>query len=119
MIHIVSVGRRNRDRTCDLCLVRAALSQLSYPPDFLSKLADATKSVSPCQPNLALFLQFLESLFSASLQRFRFRLCLPREECRVHRFQPFALDMRVDLRRRDVGMSKHGLDGSKVSAASQ
>lgn len=28
-------GRRNRDRTCDLCLVRAALSQLSYPPDFL------------------------------------------------------------------------------------
>ena len=27
-------GRRNRDRTCDLCLVRAALSQLSYPPDF-------------------------------------------------------------------------------------
>lgn len=31
-------GRRNRDRTCDLCLVRAALSQLSYPPDFLSNL---------------------------------------------------------------------------------
>lgn len=28
------VGRRNRDRTCDFCLVRAALSQLSYPPDF-------------------------------------------------------------------------------------
>lgn len=28
------IGRRNRDRTCDLCLVRAALSQLSYPPDF-------------------------------------------------------------------------------------
>ncbi len=27
-------GRRNRDRTCDFCLVRAALSQLSYPPDF-------------------------------------------------------------------------------------
>ena len=27
-------GRRNRDRTCDLCLVRAALSQLSYPPEF-------------------------------------------------------------------------------------
>src|SRR5437867_3762190 len=26
-------GRRNRDRTCDLCLVRAALSQLSYPPE--------------------------------------------------------------------------------------
>ena len=25
-------GRRNRDRTCDLSLVRAALSQLSYPP---------------------------------------------------------------------------------------
>lgn len=28
------IGRRNRDRTCDLCLVRAALSQLSYPPVF-------------------------------------------------------------------------------------
>ena len=26
-------GRRNRDRTCDLCLVRAALSRLSYPPE--------------------------------------------------------------------------------------
>ncbi len=25
-------GRRSRDRTCDLSLVRAALSQLSYPP---------------------------------------------------------------------------------------
>src|SRR5512139_2300945 len=25
-------GRRNRDRTCDLSLVRAALSRLSYPP---------------------------------------------------------------------------------------
>ena len=27
-------GRRNRDRTCDPSLVRAVLSQLSYPPDF-------------------------------------------------------------------------------------
>ena len=25
-------GRRNRDRTCDPSLVRAVLSQLSYPP---------------------------------------------------------------------------------------
>ena len=58
-------GRRNRDRTCDLCLVRAALYQLSYPPDFPSKLADATKSVPPCQPNLALFLQILQIFFSS------------------------------------------------------
>ncbi len=29
----LSAGRRNRDRTCDLCLVRAALSRLSYPPE--------------------------------------------------------------------------------------
>ena len=28
----ISYGRRNMDRTCDLSLVRAALSQLSYPP---------------------------------------------------------------------------------------
>ena len=27
-----SYGRRNRDRTCDPSLVRAVLSQLSYPP---------------------------------------------------------------------------------------
>jgi hypothetical protein len=26
-------GRRNRDRTCDPSLVRAVLSQLSYPPE--------------------------------------------------------------------------------------
>src|SRR3972149_4197532 len=31
----ISYGRRNRDRTCDLSLVRAALSQLSYPPIIL------------------------------------------------------------------------------------
>src|SRR3989338_2989907 len=29
----VNVGRRNMDRTCALCLVRAALYQLSYPPE--------------------------------------------------------------------------------------
>src|SRR3989338_5803009 len=29
----LQTGRRNRDRTCDLSLVRAALSQLSYPPN--------------------------------------------------------------------------------------
>ena len=28
----VNYGRRNRDRTCDPSLVRAVLSQLSYPP---------------------------------------------------------------------------------------
>ena len=62
-----SPGRRNRDRTCDLCLVRAALFQLSYPPDFPSKLADATKSISPCQPILALFLQILRVFSGAFL----------------------------------------------------
>jgi hypothetical protein len=30
----VEGGGRSRDRTCDLSLVRAALSQLSYPPLF-------------------------------------------------------------------------------------
>ena len=58
----IFAGRRNRDRTCALCLVRAALSQLSYPPDFLSNLADATKSTCPCQSNLALFLHFLPAV---------------------------------------------------------
>ena len=29
---LIPDGRRNRDRTCDPCLVRALLSQLSYPP---------------------------------------------------------------------------------------
>ena len=32
-------GRRNRDRTCDISLVRAALSQLSYPPILCSTTA--------------------------------------------------------------------------------
>src|SRR3972149_1735540 len=31
----ISYGRRNRYRTCDLGLVRAALYQLSYPPPLL------------------------------------------------------------------------------------
>ena len=31
-LRTVVYGRRNRDRTCDPSLVRAVLSQLSYPP---------------------------------------------------------------------------------------
>ena len=112
-------GRRNRDRTCDLCLVRAALYQLSYPPDFLSKLADATKSIFPCQPNLALFLQILRLFFPSLLKRFRLATWLPGEERRVHLFQSFAFDMGVDLCRRNVGMSEHRLDRPKIGAASQ
>ena len=34
---LILKSRRNRDRTCDLSLVRAALSQLSYPPETASK----------------------------------------------------------------------------------
>ena len=30
---LILYGRRNRDRTCDPSLVRAVLSQLSYPPE--------------------------------------------------------------------------------------
>src|SRR6476620_1063889 len=111
-------GRRNRHRTCDLCLVRAALYQLSYPPDFLSKLADATKSISPCQPNLALFWQILRLFFSPVLKGFRLATWLPGEERRVHFFQSFAFDMGVDLRRRNIGMSEHRLDRPKIGAAS-
>ena len=33
--------------------------------------------------------------------------------------QSFARDMRVDLRRRDVGMAEHGLDRTQVSAVFQ
>src|SRR5689334_3501631 len=68
-----SHGRRNRDRTCDLCLVRAALFQLSYPPDFPGKLGDATKSIRPCQPNLALFLHILRSVLLFTHNCFVFR----------------------------------------------
>ena len=35
-------GGRSRDRTCDLSLVRAALSQLSYPPVFEESRTSAT-----------------------------------------------------------------------------
>ena len=114
-----SRGRRNRDRTCDLCLVRAALYQLSYPPDFLSKLADATKSISPCQPNLALFLQILRLFFSSLVKGFHLATGLPGEERRVHLSQPFAFDMGVNLCRRNVGMSKHRLHRSKIGTSSQ
>ena len=112
-------GRRNRDRTCDLCLVRAALYQLSYPPDFLSKLADATKSISPCQPNLAPFLQILPLFFALLVKGFRLASCLPWEERCMHLFQPFTFDVGIDLRRGDIGMSEHRLDRPKIGASSQ
>ena len=53
-------GRRNRDRTCDLCLVRAALSQLSYPPDFLSSTGGGYQVLS-CLVN-----RFSQAPFCAS-----------------------------------------------------
>src|SRR5262245_5009378 len=37
-------GRRSRDRTCDLSLVRAALSRLSYPPVLLESRVCASES---------------------------------------------------------------------------
>src|SRR5262245_37167425 len=112
-------GRRNRDRTCDLCLVRAALYQLSYPPDFPSKLADAIKSISPCQPNLALFLQIPRLLFSLLLKGFCLPTDLPREELHMDLLQTFTFHMGVNLRRRNIGMSEHRLDRPKIGSSSQ
>ena len=57
-------GRRNRDRTCDFCLVRAALSQLSYPPDFqrCQKIFGMLSTLSHLvNDNGALFLHNLQS----------------------------------------------------------
>ena len=48
-------GGRNRDRTCDIQLVRLALSQLSYSPEFfmagLTGLEPATSSVTGWHSN--------------------------------------------------------------------
>ncbi len=48
-------GGRNRDRTCDIQLVRLALSQLSYSPEYfmagLTGLEPATSSVTGWHSN--------------------------------------------------------------------
>jgi hypothetical protein len=37
----------------------------------------------------------------------------------VHAAQPLARDVRVDLRRREVGVTEHHLHGAKIRAAFQ
>ena len=118
-----NAGRRNRDRTCDLCLVRAALFQLSYPPDFLKKLADATKSTSPCQPYRAFFLQPAQnpSPFFSPRQLFLSAISSTsaREIPVVDGLQPFAFYMRIDLCGGNVGVTQQGLHRSQIGAAFQ
>jgi hypothetical protein len=122
----IFAGRRNRDRTCDLCLVRAALSQLSYPPDFLNNLADATKSTCPCQSNLALFLQNFEQpdlcpITSQFCNVSRSSIPLPPtrpwEISFVDLFQPLPLDVGINLRRGNRRMPQHRLHGPEIRAA--
>ena len=45
------------------------------------------------------------------------RLSRPRVELPVHRAQRARRQMRVDLRRRDVGVAEHRLHGAQVGAA--
>jgi hypothetical protein len=40
-------------------------------------------------------------------------------KCSVHFFQILAVDVRIDLRCRDVGMAEHFLYGAEISAAFQ
>ena len=37
----------------------------------------------------------------------------------MHSFQSLLIDMRIDLRRRNVGMAEHFLDDAKIGAISQ
>jgi hypothetical protein len=103
-------GRRNRDRTCDLCLVRAALSQLSYPPDFLNKLAEVTKSPWPCQPVRALFLQNISSIGCLG----RISAGLPGKMQPMDLLQSAALHLCIDLSRGNARMAQHGLNSAQI-----
>lgn len=114
-------GRRNRDRTCDLCLVRAALSQLSYPPDFLNKLAEVTKSLPPCQPVRALFLQNISPPrpLTLALGRNPAAARPTREMLSMDLLKSTPFHLRINLSRGNTRMTQHRLDGSQVGATLQ
>lgn len=116
------IGRRNRDRTCDLCLVRAALSQLSYPPVFSrSRQSFGMLSTPPSSVNQDMH-------YSCRIFTPRHELHSPAIPIRVHTistarfvaretrgvdfFQLRRIHMRINLRRCDVRMPQHRLHGA-------
>ena len=124
------IGRRNRDRTCDLCLVRAALSQLSYPPDFSCSrqifwmLSTPPSSVN--QESCIVLARFSNHSFLGFI-RAGHRLSLTArsngtsspvawETRTVDFFQLCRIDVRINLRRRNVGVPQHRLHRSQVGA---
>ena len=115
-------GRRNRDRTCDLCLVRAALSQLSYPPkicNIAERLADSIKSDTPCQHTDSLVGKSRLSALRPYIRCGPLPTSLPREEFHMQSLESGLLDMRINLRRRHFAVPQHRLHRSEVGSVVQ
>ena len=97
------VGRRSRARTCDLSLVRAALSQLSYPP-VPSRLGSEAPAVKLPRPRYAR--NYARETLGSVLEISRAHDVVPIE----HDARPVARDVMVT--RWDSPRLHHVPDGS-------
>ena len=125
---LATSGRRNRDRTCDLCLVRAALSQLSYPPDFLSNAVGGYQVPTTLSTkSRTLLAELIPSpthtstvdVIGPSLPSWANSSStgLSRKMPPMDLLEATTFDVGVDLRRRNIGVAEHRLDRAQIGPA--